>query len=339
MMPRMEWPALKPLVQAFEQGVPPLVLVSGGEAFLRQEAVDFLKARLLPPGLEELASDWFVAKETPVERIVTAARTLPMLSTARLVVVRDAETWSAEEWTALIPYLEHPSPTTCLCITASKTDARWKGVQAWKKYGLILSSEPPSDRQLPSVIRDLAHRKGLSFTANAVSALVESVGPSLGTLDSVIERLACASSPGVALTVEDIEQTVPVYRETTAFAWVDAMASGRKEEAFRLLQKQIDQGEAALKLLALLTRHVRLLRMVHFLMSSASRPSAADVAKQLAVPPFVAIKLLDQARGLPASLLDAFQERLYQLDRTLKQTRLSEWVHMQAMVLQAGFLA
>lgn len=334
MMPAMEWPALKPLVQALEQGIPPLILVSGAETFLHQETLDLLKTRLLPAGLEDLTSDWFTAKEASVERIVTAARTLPMISHARLVVVRGAEGWTAEEWNALVSYLEHPSPTTCLCITASKTDARWKGIQAWKKHGLILAADPPSERQLQTVIRGLAHRKGLLLASEAVDALAESVGPSIGMLDNVLERLACAALPGQVMTVEDVEQTIPVYRETTAFAWVDAMASGQREEALRLLQRQMDQGEAVLKLLALLARHVRLLRMAHFLMSKPSRPSAADVAKQLAVPPFVAVKLLEQARGLPLARLDALHEQLYQLDRTVKKTRLSEWSYLQAMVLR-----
>ena len=62
-------------------------LFTGPEDFVKREALEKLRAALLPQGLEALNEN--ILEGTDAAHIVEAAETLPMMCDRRLVVVRD----------------------------------------------------------------------------------------------------------------------------------------------------------------------------------------------------------------------------------------------------------
>ena len=68
-------------------------LFTGPEEWIKREAVEALRAKLLPPGLEQLNDASL--EEVTAQQIIDAAETLPMMCERRMVVVRD--------WAPLLP--------------------------------------------------------------------------------------------------------------------------------------------------------------------------------------------------------------------------------------------
>ena len=53
----------------------------------------------------------------------------------------------------------------------------------------------------------------------------------------------------------------------------------------------------------------------------------------MGVPPFVAMKLMDQARRLSAERIGIMHEAIFQTDRSLKLSKLDDARHMEALIL------
>jgi DNA polymerase-3 subunit delta len=91
--------------------------------------------------------------------------------------------------------------------------------------------------------------------------------------------------------------------------------------------------EPALRLLAMLARHIRQLWQTRDLLSQG-RPGVGEVASALGVLPFVATKLMDQARRLSPVRVSAMHEAIYQVDRALKISKIDDERLMEQLVLQ-----
>src|SRR5207244_3684645 len=121
-------------------------------------------------------------------------------------------------------------------------------------------------------------------------------------------------------------------RQHTVFELIDAVGAGDREAALRLLAGILAAREPALRLLAMLGRHVRQLWLAREVM--AQTRGTGEVAQALGVPPFVAGKLMDQARRLSPARIGGMHEAIYRTDRTLKLSKIEDERYMERLVLQ-----
>lgn len=310
--------------------IPPLVFLYGKERFLVNRALDLLKGAALQPATRDFNYDTFEGKEGTAARVLSAAKTLPMMAKRRLVLVRDADELSADQLAAYIDYLAQPVAETCLCFVAEKADTRLRFFLQFKKHGLLLKLDPLTDRQLPGFARAEAQRLGVKLDVGAAERIAEEIGADLGQIADALVRLSFYVQAGAPIRVSDVEEVVATTRQHTVFELVDAVGAGDREAALRLLTGILAAREPALRLLAMLARHVRQLWVAR---EVVGRP-AGEAAQVLGVPPFVASKLLDQARRLPPARIGAMHEAIYHTDRTLKLSKLDDARHMERLILQ-----
>ena len=99
------------LLRRIESGtIPKVVVVAGGEQFFVDRAVSALRKAVVGDGPSGFNEDVFEGKAALAVRIIDAARTLPMLASLRLVLVRGVDAIAAAELDKLADYLEAPSP-------------------------------------------------------------------------------------------------------------------------------------------------------------------------------------------------------------------------------------
>ena len=68
------------ILEAKKAALRPVYLVSGSEQWLRDEVVAALRAASLGSGIAAFNEDRFTAGETDVDKVVAAARTVPMMA-------------------------------------------------------------------------------------------------------------------------------------------------------------------------------------------------------------------------------------------------------------------
>ena len=324
---------LHQLEETLTKDPPPLLMLHGKERYLLNRAVDAVKAATLDPRTRDFNFDLLDGKDATPARILSVARTLPMMAKRRLVLVRDVDEISAEQLAGLIAYLQAPAPETCLCFVSEKIDQRTRFFLAFKKHGLTVKLDPLSDRQLPGFVKAEAKRLKVALDAGAAERIAEEVGADLGQIADALDRLANYVAAGAPIRAADVEEVVATTRQHTVFELIDAVGAGNLENALTLLSEILSAREPALRLLALLARHVRHLWMTRDLMTNGTS-NPGEIASAVGVPPFAVGRMMDQARKLPAERLRGFHELIYLTDRALKNSKLDEARHMESLVLR-----
>src|SRR5665213_1039543 len=75
----------------------PLYFFFGEETFIIDEALEKLRGKVLSDGLSDFNLNIFYAGDSSVDGICDAVETFPMMAQRRLVIVKQAEDFSAKE--------------------------------------------------------------------------------------------------------------------------------------------------------------------------------------------------------------------------------------------------
>ena len=116
----------------------PIYFLYGVEDYLIEEEIKALTDLTLSTQEKSLNLHVFNGEEQVCQEILQAARTLPMFSKYRFVLVQKADQMKEEEVEGLVNYLQKPSPSTCLVLRSQETGP-WKK-QVVNKYSLFLLS-------------------------------------------------------------------------------------------------------------------------------------------------------------------------------------------------------
>jgi DNA polymerase-3 subunit delta len=308
----------------------PVYALYSVEVVLLSDAVTKLRGRILTVAAD-FNRDELRAGAATMEQLVRAATTLPMMAPRRWVHLAGADDLKAKDVEPLLRYLERPSPSTVLVLSGEKLDQRTKLGQTLVKSGAAFVFEPPKQKGLADWIERRANSRGYAIEREAASLLADIVGTDLGTLDMALDKMWTYAGGKQTISHEDVEATVAPTRVHSIFELTDAIGARDLGRASLLLRNSIDSGEAALRVLAMITRQMRQLLNIKT-MAGGVRP--AEVASALGLPPFLAQGLMDQARRYQKHELCRALDAAAAADVRLKSTRLAPGVVLDRLLVE-----
>lgn len=251
----------------------------GADSYLAETALEGLLQAAV--GAERAdAVQVFRGDETTWPRVLEAARTGSLFARRRAVVVRNADAVKGEG-DEVSGYLADPPSDVALILMAVKPDRR---KALWKKildHAQTVPAEPLRGAALKARVRDEVRRRGLPLAEGALEELIDAVGQDLRRLMGELEKLeAFAGGAREKLTADDVSKVLgrglgqPIYKMSDA--------AGERKPAVVLgqLEKLLDEGEPALKLLGALHRALRQVRAARS-MQEARVPPRAIAARLL----------------------------------------------------------
>jgi DNA polymerase III subunit delta len=297
----------------------PAVLIVGPDFTLRDAALAELRERVLAGALREFNEDRFDLALSGIDplAVIAAARTLPVMARARLVLVRGVDEKRAEKFLdgPLSEYLESPLETTCLVLEAESVDKRQKWVKRVAKIGQVIECTPPSrPNDVRRWIEGRMAQRGMKAQSGAAGTLFDLVGSDLDRLAMEIEKLSLYVGERGAIDADDVSELVGQMRPRAVYELCDAIGERRLANALRMVSEMSDQGQPPLMLLGALANHFRKL-----LRARELRPlEAAAVQRKLGVHPFAAEKLVEQARRFDMRRLRQCLDAVRRTDLALK---------------------
>jgi DNA polymerase-3 subunit delta len=291
----------------------------GPDATLRDAAVSELCEAALGGGPRDFNEDRFdlAASGLDVDRILTAARTLPMLAPRRVVRVRGLGDRKAARFleSQLPGYLEDPAPTTCLVLEADKVDRRLKWVKQVGKLGEVRDcSGPTRPAEVRRWIEDRIREAGKKPGRGVAAALLDLVGVDLDQLANEVAKAALYAGDRENLTAEDVSVVTGQLRPRALYELTEAIGLRNRAQALHLLGDLMEQGEAPLALLGALSNHFR--RLIR---ARECRPlEAREVQRRLSIHPFAAQKVAEQASGFDPVRLRSCLDAIRRTDEALK---------------------
>lgn len=306
----------------------PVYLLVGDEPYLERRVVGELKRAALAGAVPGLNDEYLTAGEVSVERVLSAARTLPMMAKRRLVIVRGLERWEPREGQdgegkdreqpldRLLEYAKAPSSSTLLVLVGSGLDKRRRLVTQARSMGFLVSCETLDRAALPGfIVREVKARQA-NISNETADALAELAGPELSQVADAIERLSLFVGPGGEITEDAVAECVVRLRPSTVWELVGAVGRRDLGAALRALDQVYDPADRGLRLLGVLAWSTR--QLVRFDAAQRAGASPNEAAAKAGAPPFKARELAAQLKGLEPADLERFILRLAELDANLK---------------------
>jgi DNA polymerase III subunit delta len=255
------------------------------------------------------------ASETGPEVVVSACNSYSLFGEGPFVLVRNLDAWNAAQKAVVVDCLENPSPEADLVLLGRKLGARERLLAAVKRSGEVHDFEQPTGKALVRWVVGHAKRLGLDLPDNVAQNLIDRCSGDKMRLAGETEKLALYVGEGRA-TEDDVEALCPPDVQSNIFAFVDALAAGERGKAINLLEALISTGEPPLRVTYMIRRQFGLVARARALFERGA--SQREVARELKVPPFVARKLEEQARGLGEDDLERALGLVLDLERGLK---------------------
>jgi DNA polymerase-3 subunit delta len=250
-------------------------------------------------GVEKLragrAVEAYDASGTSPETIISACNSFSLFGEGPFVVLKNLDAWNAAQKAVVVDYLQDPSPGADLILLGKKLGSREKLLSAVKKSGEVHTFEQPKGKALVGWVVGYAKKLGLDLPEEVAEDLTQRCSGDKMRLIQETEKLAIYVGEDTA-THEDVAALCPPDVQSNIFAFVDALASGERDRALRLLEDLINTGEPPLRLTFMVRRQFQLVARSRALLQRGA--SQKEVASQLKVPPFVARKLEEQGRKL-----------------------------------------
>ena len=239
------------------------------DSTLAREHVDGLLKRVNAVGRErEIHTFW--ADEGLDGRFWEALTMQGLTERPRALLVRGAQTLTAEVWKKLSAVLATPRPDILPVFFLESLwekgqpklpahIAKLRCLEFADKQGWVWRSAGLDARALRKHVQQRAAALELRLTPDALDALCAVVTPDAAAVRGVLEQLALASGDG-EVGVELVRNMAESAPEVIIFEFIRHLQSGNSAAVWRTLLREGDGGESLLfPLLALLTREARLL--------------------------------------------------------------------------------
>jgi DNA polymerase III delta subunit len=254
----------------------PLYLLEGDDLQSRHDlAVEF--ANVVDEGLHAFNVQSFYANEATnlagrdqlIGALLSTARTLPMMSPRRVIIVHEADRLLApkrakEEDPAAEPeapkkgkrapaatpaeeleaYIEQPEPMTTLVFVSGPLDANRRVVKLLRKHADVVdcgSLENP--REAATWVTRRLEMDEMQIEPKALSLLLNTTGLSLGRIRAEVDKLvlyAAGESTINAAHVRDL--VIPQNEPSEVFALMNAISESNASTALREVSALIDSG-------------------------------------------------------------------------------------------------
>ena len=217
----------------------------------------------------------------------------------RVVIIRRIEDVIESAARGFLQVITNPVESTVLVFTADKIDGRRKFFQELKKSSAEVEFRLPYENELPAWIEQRAKKIGKRLEAEAIHLLAMSIGTKPRELANELEKLLLHAEGRDTITADDVAWIVVASKDASVFDFIDAVGLRERSRALRILQRLVEQGDHPVGALALLTRHVGILRKTKWLVDSGLPRS--QYASKLKVPPVHRIQVCPAGGAFPRS--------------------------------------
>ncbi len=299
----------------------PFYLFYGEESFLIDDAIKRIKSKVFEDSLADFNFDSFYSGELDTDDLAAALETLPMMGQKRLVLLKDAHLLKTAEFDKIAEMVSVPIDTTVFVAIFEKIDKRKKIFKDLFKKMTVVEFQAVNDRMIPSWIDRLARSYNKSISPPVALALHNLVGNKLIDINNEINKLALYTGDKPQIEIADIEAVVSKYKMDSVFELTDAIASKQLEKALKIQKYLLDQGESEVGILAMITRHMRILLLTQEALQQ--RINGPALSSYVGVPPYFVNQYIQNSRYWPYEKLTKVYKKLLEADRNLKSSSIS----------------
>ncbi|MEZ4810826.1 MAG: DNA polymerase III subunit delta [Allomuricauda sp.] len=305
---------VREIVASIDAGHPkPIYFLMGEEPYYIDKISQYIADHVLTEDEKGFNQMVLYGKDTSVDEVVANAKRFPMMADHQVVIVKEAQHLS-RNIENLLPYVEHPQPSTVLvlCYKYKKLDKRKKLYKAVQKSGELFESNKLYENQVAEWIRRTLSGKHYKIAPKACMLLVEFLGTDLSKINNELEKLALVVPKDAEITPEIIEEHIGISKDFNNFELKKAISEKDVRKASLIIDyfAQNPKDNPFVVTITLLNTFFTQLLQYHGLQDH----SPGNVAKVLGVNPYFVKEYTIAAKNYPMKKVSGIISGLRELD-------------------------
>ncbi len=202
----------------------PIYLLHGEEPYFIDKISSAISGTI-PEDMQDFNLEVVYGSDITAAAVMELARTYPMMTDRRVVIVREAQQMS--DILKLESYADSPSATTSLvlCHKMKSLDKRSALYKRIDKSGVVFESVPARDYEIKGFLSELLAERGFTIDLKAKELLVEHLGCEVTKIDNEAVKLMNAMPEGVrSINADHVERYVGISKEYNIFELTDALS-------------------------------------------------------------------------------------------------------------------
>ena len=354
---------------ALSDSAGPVVLIKGTDPQLVGQAARTAIDEAVGADPNLSVEEFAFATGVDMQPVLDALLTPPFLADRRIVVIRDIELIGGASAAAddedddagdagdadasdasanalsdgsglerMLAYLASPSDFAHLILVHGGKRLSIKLVNAIKKVGVVVDTEPPkSAKALSSWVEQHIQQSAVRIDRAGVTLISANLGEDVGLLDNLLDRLAATYGQGARIGVDEVSLHLGAEGSVPSWDLTDAIDQGDADTAIHVLRRLTGAGERhPLAVMAVLQSHFERIARLDGA-GARTEDQAADI---LGIKAFPASKALRACNALGSDKILRAIELLHQADIDLKgAAEIAEDVTMDVLVARLAKLA
>jgi DNA polymerase-3 subunit delta len=327
---------------------PVIYILHGDDEFAMEEFISGIVAKMGDESTAEMNTTLLDGKTFTMDSLVSATYAMPFLAERRLVILNDplGEIKSPKTREKFKITLESIPPTTGLVLRISRPlvserDKR-RGIRHWLQEWAVNQGSRVYIREFPLLkqhemvgwIQNKATELGGNFSHQAALQLADYVlnDPRLATQE--IHKLLAYVNYSRQVEPDDVIRLTPYAAEGDVFKMVDALGNQDAPTATRMLHRLMEVDDP-LRLFGMIVRQFRMLIQTRELLDAGQ--GEGIIARELKTYPFIARKMIVQARNFSTQALERIYHRLLETDEAIKTGQMEGDVALDILVTSLTF--
>lgn len=327
-----------------------IIFLYGEDSFRSSQKVAEIKKKFLEKDTAASGLSVFdFSDKAEAKKVLNVLSTGNLLAPKRLVVIKNIISSEVEvEQEELLNYLkknksiEGDSDLVLIIwenCQPKKSNALFKFLESEKLEIKIQKFEKLTGIKLVSwIIKRITELDAeAKISKTALDKLIIFAGEDITLLDKEVQKLVNYAD-GRIISEEDVELLVKASINNNIFQTIDALASGKKKEALKLLHNHLKKGEDPFYILSMFIYQFRNLLKVADLQEN-DNPDEYSIAKTSKLHPFVVKKSLGQIRnfsvgGKAFGKLKNIYQKLSELDTKVKTGKIEIKLGLDKFIIE-----
>ena len=217
-----------------------------------------------------------------------------------------------------------------------KLDERKKVTKQLKKAAVTINVQQLNEKEVRQYLLNTLENAPFQMDRKAIDLFLRLTDLDLSKMMRELNKLLLYGQQQELITVKEVEQLVPKTLEHNLFDMTQYILSGKTEQALRLFEDLITQGEETIKINAILLSQIRLFLQTKFLMKIGYQQ--ANIAETLKIHPYRVKLAMQEVRKFDEKILRRLFDDLVEMDYQIKSGKIEKELSFQLFVLRTGQL-
>ena len=324
-----------------------IYLLYGREHYLIDNAIKLFKESL-NESMIDFNLDILDGKEIMLDQLLSSIETLPFMDERKIVIVKDFEllmkgkkkNFSDKEEKIFAEHLENIPDTTVLVFAVyGDIDKKKSIVNKINKNGIVYNCEKISDMDLFKWTRRRFDENQITIENAQVMYFIESTGYKdknnefiLSDIENEIKKISSFAGKDTKVTNEIIDRLSQKKIENDIFKLIDYIGEKNSQNAIKILNDMINEGESVLGIFAMINRQFKIVLQVKALLNKGMNNK--DIADKLKMSLFVVNKSIKISKNFTESMIIDMLNYILESDYKIKNGLMRDTLAIEMLVSQ-----